>query len=142
MKPLAPRSELQRFDHHDLAIRERDVGAPLRGVEGLSFEALDAGQVRRDGAVELADADTQTGWYVEPSVRLNFGGKDWGFYTRYEDVRGARTRDRFEQWEVGVNFWPNDKVVLKFDYRDRNHDLASDSGRNFQAIDLGVGYNF
>ena len=57
-------------------------------------------------------------------------------------MRGARERDRFEQWEVGFNYWPTPKVVLKFDYRDREHDLASQAGRDFNAIDLGVGYQF
>jgi hypothetical protein len=93
-------------------------------------------------AVTLIDADEQTGWYVEPSLRLSLGGHDWGFYTRYEDLRGARTRDQFAQWEVGFNYWPTPRVVLKFDYRDRDHDLASEAGRDFHAIDLGIGYQF
>jgi hypothetical protein len=93
-------------------------------------------------AVELADVDQQTGWYVEPSVRLDLADTDWGFYSRYEDLEGARTQDRFEQWEVGFNFWPTDNVVFKFDYRDRDHDLDSDAGRDFHAIDLGIGYQF
>lgn len=92
--------------------------------------------------VELADADEQTGWYVEPSVRLDLGGRDWGFYTRFEDLEGARTRDRFDQWEVGFNFYPHPDVVLKADWRNREHDLASDSDRDFKGFDLGVGYQF
>jgi hypothetical protein len=92
--------------------------------------------------VELAGVDQQTGWYVEPSVRLDLAGTDWGFYSRYEDLEGARSRDRFKQWEVGFNFWPTQNVVFKFDYRDRQHDLEADAGRDFQAIDLGVGYQF
>jgi hypothetical protein len=92
--------------------------------------------------VALAGVDKQTGWYVEPSVRLDLAGNDWGFYGRYEDLEGARTHDRFEQWEVGFNFWPTENVVFKFDYRDRQHDLDSDAGRDFHAVDLGVGYQF
>ncbi|MEQ8859472.1 MAG: porin [Pseudomonadales bacterium] len=92
--------------------------------------------------VELADADKQTGWYVEPSVRLNLAGTDWGFYTRYEDLEGARLQDRFDQWELGFNFYPHPNVVLKADWRNRDHDLASESGRDFKGFDLGVGYQF
>ncbi len=92
--------------------------------------------------VEATGADRQTGWYLEPSVRLDLAGTDWGFYGRYEDLEGGRTQDRFDQWEVGFNFWPTDNVVLKFDYRDRDHDLETDLGRDFKAIDLGVGYQF
>jgi len=93
-------------------------------------------------AVEAADADEQTGWYVEPSYRLAFGDHGLGFYGRVEDVRGGRTQDRFEQWELGLNYWPHERVVLKFDYRDREHDLDQESGRDFKGVDLGVGYQF
>ncbi len=93
-------------------------------------------------AVTLADADQQTGWYVEPSVRLQLAGGDWGFYTRYEDLEGARTQDRFNQWEVGFNYWVHPDVVLKADWRNREHDLAADQDRDFDGFDLGVGYQF
>jgi len=92
--------------------------------------------------IELAGADRQTGWYVEPSIRLGRTAHDWGFYSRYEDLDGARSRDRFDQWELGFNYWPTGNVVLKFDYRTRDHELASEAGRDFNAFDLGVGYQF
>jgi hypothetical protein len=92
--------------------------------------------------VELAGADKQTGWYVEPSVRLGRSSHDWGFYSRYEDVEGARGQDQFDQWEIGFNYWPTSNVVLKVDYRERDHDLESELGRDFEAFDLGLGYSF
>jgi hypothetical protein len=67
---------------------------------------------------------------------------DWGIYARYEDVEGARTQDRFSQSEFGMNYWPVDKVVLKLDYRMRDHDLGSDAVRDFDGFDLGFGYQF
>jgi len=90
-------------------------------------------------AVEAADAETQTGWYIEPSFLLT---DNIGIYTRYEDISAARAQDKFSQWEVGLNWWPTENVVIKFDYRDRNHDLSSENGRNFTGIDLGLGYSF
>lgn len=93
-------------------------------------------------AVRLANVDKQTGWYIEPSYRLTLGDHDWGFYGRWEDVDGARTFDRFEQWEVGFNFWPHPAVVLKADWRVRDHDLQAEQRRNFEGFDLGVGYQF
>lgn len=90
-------------------------------------------------AVELAGADQQRGWYVEPSFQPN---DQWGFYARVEDVEGARSQDKFDQWEVGANFWPHEDVVVKFDYRSRDHDLSGDAGRNFDGFDLGIGYQF
>jgi len=86
--------------------------------------------------------EKQTGWYVEPSVRLRLLNFDWGFYTRYEDVEGGRDQDQFDQWELGFNFYPTENVVLKFDYRDRSHDMNSEQGRDFDGFDLGMGYQF
>jgi len=90
-------------------------------------------------AVEAADADVQKGWYLEPSFRFS---ERFGFYTRYEDIDAARSSDRFDQWELGMNWWPNEHVVVKIDYRNRNHDLVSEEGRDFTAVDLGIGYAF
>jgi hypothetical protein len=93
-------------------------------------------------AVEAAGADSQTGWYIEPSYRFGSLRGDWGIYARYEDVEGARVQDQFSQNEVGVNFWPTDNVVFKFDFRQREHNLASETGRDFDGFDLGLGYQF
>jgi hypothetical protein len=106
---------------------------------GFGLRALYARWDFSGEAVEAAGADVQTGWYIEPSYRLNNG---IGFYSRYEEVDGARDRDKFNQWELGLNWWPTDNVVIKFDYRDRSHDLDSENGRNFTGIDVGLGYSF
>ena len=93
-----------------------------------------------DGAaVEAADADSQSGWYVEPSFRVN---RNWGVYARYEDLDAARAQDRFTQSEFGFNYWPTDGVVLKMDYRIREFDLPALGDSDFDAIDVGFGYNF
>lgn len=93
-------------------------------------------------AVEAAGADDQSGWYVEPSWRFNGPEGKIGVYTRFEDVDGARSQDQFDQWELGLNYWPHPNVVIKFDYRDREHDLANSLGRDFDGFDLGFGYQF
>ena len=108
-----------------------------RGAFGL--RALYARWEFSGHAVEAAGAETQTGWYIEPSYRIN---DHLGFYTRYEDIEAARDRDNFSQWQVGLNWWPHENVVVKFDYRDRSHDLESAAGRDFHGIDIGIGYNF
>ena len=96
-----------------------------------------------DGAaVEAAGADTQSGWYVEPSYRFATNRGEWGIYGRHEDVDGARVQDQFTQFEFGLNYWPVDNVVLKFDYRQREHELSSEAGRDFDGIDVGLGYQF
>jgi hypothetical protein len=106
---------------------------------GFGLRALYARWDFSGEAVEAAEADTQTGWYIEPSYRLN---DKVGFYARYEDIDAARAQDKFDQWEVGLNWWPAKNVVIKFDYRDRSHDLDSQNGRDFSGIDLGLGYSF
>lgn len=90
-------------------------------------------------AVEAAGADDQDGWYLEPSYKLT---EQWGVYARYEDLDGARDQDQFSQSEFGLNYWPVPGVVLKLDYRDREHDLPGLAARDFTAIDLGIGYSF
>lgn len=96
-----------------------------------------------DGAaVEAANADTQSGWYIEPSYRISTLRGDWGIYGRREDIEGARTQDQFTQTEFGLNYWPIDNLVFKIDFRQRQHELASDAGRDFDGFDLGFGYNF
>jgi hypothetical protein len=108
-----------------------------RGAFGL--RALYAHWDFSGDAVEAAGADSQTGWYIEPSYRIT---ERLGFYVRFEDVEGARDQDQFDQWELGFNWWPSPNVVIKFDYRMRNHDLLAQSGRDFNGIDLGLGYSF
>jgi hypothetical protein len=98
------------------------------------------GQWNFDGAaVEAADADRQTGWFIEPNFRLT---DKWGVYARYEDVDAARQQDRFSQHEFGFNYWPTEGVVLKMDFRSREFDLPALADSDFDAIDLGFGYNF
>jgi hypothetical protein len=106
---------------------------------GFGLRALYARWDFSGDAVEAAGADVQSGWYIEPSYRVN---NHIGFYTRYEDVEAARDQDRFSQWEFGLNWWPVDNVVFKLDYRDRSHDLPGSRDRDFTGIDLGLGYSF
>jgi len=106
---------------------------------GFGLRALIAHWDFSGDAVEAAGADKQTGWYVEPSYRIN---NKLGFYTRYEEVDAARNSDQFSQWELGLNWWPAENVVVKFDYRDRSHDLDAERGRDFTGIDIALGYSF
>lgn len=111
-------------------------------VGAFTLKALWAAWDIEGDAIKAADADEQDGWYVEPSYRFLVADHSFGVYSRYQDVEGARTVDQFDQWEVGLNYWPTEKVVFKFDYRDRSHDQVADAGRDFHGIDLGVGYQF
>jgi hypothetical protein len=108
-----------------------------RGWFGL--RALYAGWNFDGFAVEAAGADKQDGWYVEPSLRFS---DNWGVYARYQDVDAARDQDKFTQSEFGINFWPVAGVVLKMDYRMRDHSLPALAVQDFDSFGLGFGYNF
>lgn len=103
----------------------------------FTLKALWAGWEFEGDAIEAAGGDRQDGWYVEPSFKPV---PNLGVYARYEDVDGFRTADGFSQWEVGMNWWPHEDVVLKVDYRDRNND--TDSGLDDKGFDIGIGYQF
>jgi len=111
-------------------------------VGQFSIKGLYARWDFEGAAVDAAGADTQSGWYVEPSYRFSTLRGDWGIYGRRENIEGARTQDQFTQTEFGLNYWPADSVVFKIDFRQRDHELASEAGRDFDGFDLGVGYNF
>ncbi len=108
-----------------------------RGWFGL--RALYAGWNFDGFAVEAAGADKQDGWYIEPSLRFS---DKWGVYARYEDLDAARDQDKFTQGEFGLNYWPVPGVVLKVDYRMREHSLPALAVRDFDSLSLGFGYNF
>ena len=92
-------------------------------------------------AIDAADADNQYGWYLEPSYRFDTGILgDIGIYGRFEKVKGWRTSDRFRQWEGGLNWWPHQDIVVKFDYRYNNNSV--EGSRDFEGFDLGLGYQF
>lgn len=108
-----------------------------RGMFGL--RALYSAWDLSGSAVEATDADKQNGWYIEPSISIN---KQWGVFARHEDVDGARSQDEFKENVIGVNYYPHENVVLKADFRRRDHELESDEGRDFNGFDLGIGYQF
>jgi hypothetical protein len=108
-----------------------------RGIFGL--RALYADWNFDGFAVEAAGADNQDGWFVEPSLRFS---DKWGIYARYQDLDAARDQDKFTQSEFGLNYWPVAGVVLKVDYRMREHSLPELAPRDFDSLSLGFGYNF
>jgi hypothetical protein len=84
-----------------------------------------------------AGASKQTGFYVEPSYRMN----DVGVFYRnsgWDTKAGDRTDSRFERHDVGVNYWLAETVVFKADYyRQKEAGDLDETGYN-----LGVGYSF
>ena len=85
---------------------------------------------------ELLGRDKQSGYYLEPSYRLN---DQWGLFARYnawDNQAGNNVLSKNKQTNVGVNYWPHENVVFKLDLE--NLSGAVDG----TAFNLGVGYQF
>ena len=140
-------------------VQHQDDASQVSG-DGLEDGLLWAGHIAYDGniggigaglrayyaewdfdgdAVELANDDEQHGWYIEPSIRPF---NNVGFFARYEDIKGGRERDEFNQWSLGLNYWLHENVVLKADYVNREHDEDAEERRDFDGYNLGVGWSF
>ena len=90
-----------------------------------------------DGAeADLLGRDEQSGYYIEPSYRLN---DQFGIFARYnawDNNAGGSLDTEKKQTNVGLNYWPHENVVFKFDIENRT---GAQDGNGFN---LGVGYQF
>jgi len=109
-------------------------------VQDFSVRALYARwDIDGDGAKALG-RDEQTGWYVEPSYKIN---EDIGVFVRYSEhdtKAGNSTDTAVESTSLGINYYLHENVVLKADYEDISAGIggsADDKGFN-----LGIGYQF
>jgi cell division protein FtsB len=88
---------------------------------------------------ESIGADEQTGWYIEPSFRIN---EHFGVFTRYnewDNAAGSGSDSEFEQWDIGLNWWPHKNVVVKVDYQDQD---APAGQTERDGVNVGLGYEF
>lgn len=104
---------------------------------GFGFRGL-VGYWNIDGdEVAMMDRDEQWGFYVEPSYTIPLGEESkvgiFGRYNWYDYARGE-----VSQYDVGLNYWPIDDVVLKADY---SHIDPESSGSD-DHFNLGIGYQF
>lgn len=96
-----------------------------------------------DGAAAKAlGRDEQYGWYAEPSYRFAVPLGEIGLFARYsrwDNTAGDKLDSKFDQTQLGVNFWPHPDVVLKADYQ---FDDAPASTAEDDRFNLGVGFQF
>ncbi|MDQ7091001.1 MAG: porin [Methylococcales bacterium] len=86
-------------------------------------------------------AETQYGWYLEPSYRLPTNYGDVGIYGRFQKLDYYSGRDKnYNIWEVGANWWIHENVVLKVNYIYKQDTLTENSDE--RGFDLGIGYSF
>ena len=96
-----------------------------------------------DGAAAKAlGRDEQYGWYAEPSYRFAVPLGEIGVFARYsrwDNNAGDKRDSKFDQSQLGVNFWPHPDIVLKADYQ---FDDAPASTSEDDRFNLGVGFQF
>lgn len=86
-------------------------------------------------------AETQYGWYLEPSYRMPTAYGDVGVYGRYQKLDYYDGGDKnYDIWEAGANWWLHENVVLKANYIYKQDTL--NSGKDERGFDLGIGYHF
>ncbi len=83
-------------------------------------------------------ADEQSGWYVEPSFKVNEKLGLFARYNQWDNQAGDSVGSEKTQWDIGMNWWPHPDVVIKADYQSQDHD----SGKNQDGFNVGVGYQF
>ncbi|MFH2134425.1 MAG: porin [Pseudomonadota bacterium] len=84
-------------------------------------------------------ADRQYGWYAEPAWRLS---ERWGIFARYsrwDNRAGDNSDSRFQQTDLGVNFWPHPDLVMKIDYQNQR---APSGQSEYDGFNFGLGYQF
>jgi hypothetical protein len=86
----------------------------------------------KDGASE------QTGFYIEPSYKLNEKLGLFARYSQWDNSAASATDSEISQLDLGVNYWLHPNVVFKLDYQ--NQDAPGEAG--YDGINMGVGYSF
>lgn len=84
-------------------------------------------------------ADEQSGWYVEPSWRINNNFGVFARYNEWDNAAGNSSDTEYEQMDIGVNWWPHENVVLKLDYQDQD---APSGKTELDGFNVGLGYQF
>ena len=124
----------------------RDVDAMLYSAHisyrngPFGLRALAASWDIDDAINEIeAGADTQEGWYIEPSWLLL---RDLGIFARYsewDNQAGGAGDTQFSEWNLGLNYWLEEHVVFKLDYQFQ--DAPADQ-KELEGLNLGVGWSF
>ncbi len=81
----------------------------------------------------------QSGFYVEPSYKIT---KKIGLFARYnqwDNQAADSANSEYTQIDIGLNYWPHEDVVVKFDYQDQDVPTGKDE---FDGFNVAVGYQF
>ena len=86
-------------------------------------------------------ADRQEGFYIEPSLKVTPHVGLFSRYSRWDNQAGNGRRSQSEntQYNIGMNWWPHQDVVVKADYQGQEND---DHTTEQDGLNLGIGYQF
>ncbi len=86
-------------------------------------------------------AESQYGWYLEPSYKVPTDWGDVGIYARFQQLDYfSGSVKNYDIWETGASWWLHENVVLKANYVYKQDTLQDNHDEN--GFDLGVGYHF
>lgn len=135
--------------HQQDLTQTEDISANMLEVHvdyqrnGFGLRALYASWWLDDGPAltgpAAIGADRQSGFYVEPSYKFRLLSGEADVFARYQEWnnRAGGDADDNEQIDIGLNYWPVEDVVFKFDYQFQNETAGDHDGFN-----LGIGYQF
>ncbi len=125
-----------------LWVAHADINRPLSNALSLGLRALYAAWSIDGSDAEAIGRDSQTGWYVEPSVRMALEGQSsvglFGRYSTYDNNAGNSADTEVSQYVVGLNYWLHPNAVLKADYES----LDAPGKASDKIFNFGVGYQF
>lgn len=91
---------------------------------------------------EVLGRDVQQGWYIEPSYRFRMRIGEVGIFARYnewDNNAGSSLDTKFQQIDVGMNYWPHENVVIKMDFQVQDSPAGQTED---DRVNLGLGYQF
>jgi len=83
-------------------------------------------------------ADEQEGFYIEPSHRLTDKLGIFARFSEWDNQAGDSSDTEKQQYDIGLNYWLDERVVLKADYM--HEDV--EQGDEFHGFNLGIGWSF
>ncbi len=111
-------------------------------IQNFSVRALYAAwNIDKDINTVQSGTAKQKGFYIEPSYKVN---DDWGFFARvseWDNQADDKIGSAMMQTDLGVNYWLNPNVTLKFDYQDQNAE-DNNAAKERDGINLGIGLSF
>lgn len=108
-------------------------------TSGFGLRAIYA-QWDLENQLSIVGDDRQYGYYIEPAYRfaVNFVPGEVGAFARWSKMEYGNTNEE-ERIKAGVNYWPTEQVVFKFDWT--NVDDV-DANTSSDSLNLGLGYQF